>query len=91
MTERSRIVAAGAGRMGRGLAHVFAYAGHDVDLVDLKPRSDREHAEISAAVDGDLRRGLGALVDHGVISASDVDTIQTLHVDRFYLQTTQRD
>jgi 3-hydroxybutyryl-CoA dehydrogenase len=32
------IAALGAGRMGRGIAHAFAYAGHDVLLVDLKDR-----------------------------------------------------
>ena len=32
------IALVGAGRMGRGLAVVFAYAGHDVALIDLKPR-----------------------------------------------------
>ena len=35
-----RIAAAGAGRMGRGLAIVFAYAGHPVSLIDLKERDD---------------------------------------------------
>ncbi len=34
------IAAAGAGRMGQGLAIVFAHAGHPVRLVDLKPRED---------------------------------------------------
>ena len=30
--------ALGAGRMGRGIATAFAYAGHAVWLVDVKPR-----------------------------------------------------
>jgi len=75
MTERSLIAAAGAGRMGRGLAHVFAYAGHTVDLVDLKKRTAAEHAEVASAVDTDLRRGLGAMVDHGVMAAEGLDRI----------------
>jgi len=33
------IAALGAGRMGRGIAHAFAYAGHEVLLVDLKDRT----------------------------------------------------
>jgi 3-hydroxybutyryl-CoA dehydrogenase len=33
------VAALGAGRMGRGIAHAFAYAGHDVLLVDLKDRT----------------------------------------------------
>lgn len=35
---REKIVALGAGRMGRGIAIVFAYAGHPVTLVDFKDR-----------------------------------------------------
>jgi len=33
------IAALGAGRMGRGIATAFAYAGHEVWLIDAKPRS----------------------------------------------------
>jgi 3-hydroxybutyryl-CoA dehydrogenase len=35
---RAPIALVGAGRMGRGLAVVFAYAGHEVTLIDFKPR-----------------------------------------------------
>jgi 3-hydroxybutyryl-CoA dehydrogenase len=38
------IGALGAGRMGRGIAHAFAFAGHEVRIVDVKPRSvDETH------------------------------------------------
>ena len=43
------VAAIGAGRMGRGIAHVFAFAGYHVTLADLKPRSDEEHLAILAA------------------------------------------
>jgi 3-hydroxybutyryl-CoA dehydrogenase len=33
------IAALGAGRMGRGIAHAFAFGGHDVVLIDVKPRT----------------------------------------------------
>ena len=36
---KARIAAVGAGRMGRGTAQVFAYAGHPVTIVDFKPRT----------------------------------------------------
>lgn len=54
-----RIAALGAGRMGRGIGHVFAYAGYTVDVVDFKPRP-REAAErlrdsARAEVAGNLR------------------------------------
>ena len=38
-SERMPIACLGAGRMGRGIAVHFAYAGHDVVLLDLKPRA----------------------------------------------------
>ena len=34
----ARFAAVGAGRMGRGIALAFAWAGHRIDLIDLKPR-----------------------------------------------------
>ena len=33
-----RFAAVGAGRMGRGIAIAFAYAGHPISLVDLRER-----------------------------------------------------
>ena len=35
-----KVAALGAGRMGRGIGHVFAYAGFEVDVIDFKPRQD---------------------------------------------------
>jgi 3-hydroxybutyryl-CoA dehydrogenase len=42
-----RIAAVGAGRMGRGIAVAFAYAGYDVELIDFKPRTPPEHRRIA--------------------------------------------
>ena len=36
---REPIACLGAGRMGRGIAVVFAFAGHDVTVIDFKPRA----------------------------------------------------
>ena len=55
-----RFAAVGAGRMGRGIAIAFAYAGHRIALVDLKPRTsdarqllaDQARAEIRASLEG---------------------------------------
>jgi 3-hydroxybutyryl-CoA dehydrogenase len=44
-----RIAALGAGRMGRGIAHVFAYAGYRVDVLDFKPRAREEAERLRAA------------------------------------------
>jgi len=39
MKSTPNIVALGAGRMGRGIAQMFAYAGHEITILDLKKRS----------------------------------------------------
>jgi 3-hydroxybutyryl-CoA dehydrogenase len=63
------IAALGAGRMGRGIAHVFAYAGHEVRLIDIKPRSaaERENLEREALAEIDstlsMLAALGAFDD----------------------------
>jgi 3-hydroxybutyryl-CoA dehydrogenase len=59
VTQARRVVTLGAGRMGRGIAHAFAYAGHPVTLLDLKPRAPAalaalEH-EARAEIEGNLR------------------------------------
>ena len=54
-----KIAAAGAGRMGRGIAVVFAYAGHPATLVDLKPRdaadAERVRGEAMAEIEQTLK------------------------------------
>ena len=44
---REPIACLGAGRMGRGIAVVFAYAGHKVALVDFKPRDEAAFKTLS--------------------------------------------
>ena len=69
------IASAGAGRMGRGLAVVFALAGHRVSLVDLKQREDAT-AYLDAATT-EIRGTLEMLVACGMIGADDVDRVAT--------------
>ena len=40
--ESLNVVAAGAGRMGRGIGHMFAYADHPVRILDMKARGDAD-------------------------------------------------
>jgi len=49
------IALVGPGRMGRGMAHCFAYAGYPVTVVDLKPREAADYARI----DGEIREEIG--------------------------------
>ncbi len=60
------IASLGAGRMGRGIAHAFAYAGHDVVLVDLKKRSGAEFDALSRAAMSEIDGSLAALSSLGV-------------------------
>lgn len=59
------IVAAGAGRMGRGIAIAFAWAGHAVDLVDLKPREVDAFDALAADARAEIGQALQQLVELG--------------------------
>ena len=65
----ARFAAVGAGRMGRGIAIAFAYAGHRVDLIDLKPRSAADWARLRAEAGAEVKQSLHSLVQLGAISA----------------------
>jgi 3-hydroxybutyryl-CoA dehydrogenase len=66
-----KVAALGAGRMGRGIGHVFAYAGFDVDVIDFKARSDpRRMAEEALA---EIRGNLALLAELGLVD--DVERI----------------
>jgi 3-hydroxybutyryl-CoA dehydrogenase len=71
----ARIVAAGAGRMGRGIAIVFAYAGHDVVLVDLKERPTDDLARLRDEALGEVRATLDMLAGIGLMPPSAVEPI----------------
>jgi 3-hydroxybutyryl-CoA dehydrogenase len=59
------VAALGAGRMGRGIGHVFAYAGFDVDVVDFKPRAD--FARLANEAIAEIRGNLRLLADLGLV------------------------
>ena len=63
----TRIVALGAGRMGRGIGHVFAYAGYRVDVLDFKVRPPAQGAKLRAAALGEIGANLALLRDLGVL------------------------
>ncbi|MFO1157883.1 MAG: 3-hydroxybutyryl-CoA dehydrogenase [Reyranellaceae bacterium] len=70
-----RIALVGAGRMGRGLAVVFAYAGHDVTLIDLKDRSCDAFASLATEAEGEIVAILGTLARLGFFSADQAGAI----------------
>lgn len=69
------IACLGAGRMGRGIAVVFAYAGHEVALVDFKPRAAADFARLAAEALADVRGILETLARIGLMDAAHVETL----------------
>jgi 3-hydroxybutyryl-CoA dehydrogenase len=61
--------------MGRGLAVVFAYAGYDVVLIDLKRRDGASFARLAEEARGEVIATLSTLAQLGFFTASDVAAI----------------
>jgi 3-hydroxybutyryl-CoA dehydrogenase len=72
---RARIAAAGAGRMGRGIAIAFAWGGHEVDLVDLKPRDPAASARLAADARAEIASSLAMLAELGAMPADAIDRL----------------
>jgi 3-hydroxybutyryl-CoA dehydrogenase len=70
-----RFAAVGAGRMGRGIAIAFAYAGHRIALIDLRPRSDEAWQRLRDEARAEIEASLSGLAQLGVIDASQVERI----------------
>jgi len=73
--ELPRFAAVGAGRMGRGIAIAFAYAGHRISLVDLRPRSDEAWQKLRGEARAEIEGSLSGLARLGVIDAAQVAAI----------------
>lgn len=75
MQSPIRFAAVGAGRMGRGIAIAFAYAGHPIHLIDLRQRSDVDWDNLTRNVRAEIFASLSALAELGAISMTDVPRI----------------
>jgi 3-hydroxybutyryl-CoA dehydrogenase len=73
MTDQ--IIALGAGRMGRGIAVVFAFAGHDVTIIDFKPRDPEGFTRLAADVDAEIQATLAMLARIGLMQPAQVAPI----------------
>ena len=74
--ERAVIAAVGGGRMGRGVAIVFAYAGHSVRLIDVKQgRTADDFDRLSKEAGAEIRATLQMLVELGLAPEGSVETI----------------
>lgn len=74
-SPRPLIAAVGAGRMGRGIAHAFAYAGHEVRLLDAKPRDASGYDALKREALAEVRGSLTTLASLGQFDAVHIDTI----------------
>jgi 3-hydroxybutyryl-CoA dehydrogenase len=71
----ARFAAVGAGRMGRGIAIAFAYAGHRIALVDLRPRTPATWSRLCEEARGEIRGALEGLAALGALAPSQVGAI----------------
>jgi 3-hydroxybutyryl-CoA dehydrogenase len=72
---RPAIACLGAGRMGRGIAVAFAYAGHAVTMVDVKPRSAEQFAVLEAEARGEVGKTLASLARFGLLTDGDAEAV----------------
>ncbi len=75
MSARAAIACLGAGRMARGIAVAFAYAGHGVTIVDVKARDAAERARVAAAARAEVSDALTALAGLGLFPAAAIPAI----------------
>ncbi|MEK2605207.1 3-hydroxybutyryl-CoA dehydrogenase [Burkholderia arboris] len=71
----TRIHVLGAGRMGQGIALVFAFAGLDVTLIDFKPRDAAGWQAFDARTRDEMVRPLHAQIALGRIDAAQADAV----------------
>jgi 3-hydroxybutyryl-CoA dehydrogenase len=73
--SRPVIACLGAGRMGRGIAVAFAYAGHTVTILDFKPRDAGMFEALADEALNEIRNTLMSLSRFGLLAPEDVDQI----------------
>jgi len=69
------IACLGAGRMGRGIAVAFAYAGHAVTMIDVKPRSAEQFAKLETEALDEVRKTLVSLGRFGLLKDGEAETL----------------
>ena len=75
MAARPSIACLGAGRMGRGIAIAFAYAGHAVTMIDVKVRSAEQFAKLKSEALDEVRKTLASFSRFGLLRETDADTV----------------
>ncbi|GAB3767329.1 3-hydroxybutyryl-CoA dehydrogenase [Ramlibacter monticola] len=70
-----RFAAVGAGRMGRGIAISFAYAGYRIALVDLRRRTPRALQALHEEAGAEIRGALQGLAKLGAVREEQIPEI----------------
>jgi len=76
-TAVKHIAAIGAGRMGRGIAVTFAIAGYNVDVIDMKLRSDAEFSILAQQAQTEIASTLTMLVRVKLIDSTQCANAQS--------------
>jgi len=61
--------------MGRGIAVAFAYAGHAVTMIDVKPRTAEQFDKLRAEAHDEVRKTLASLTRFGLLNNSEAETV----------------
>ena len=72
---RPEIACLGAGRMGRGIAVAFAYAGHAVTMIDVKTRSAEQFASLEVEALAEVSKTLASLARFGLLTDKEAEAI----------------
>ena len=75
MNARLMIACLGAGRMGRGIAVAFAYAGHAVTMIDVKARSAEQFAKLEDEALDEVGKTLASLSRFGLLTAEEAKAV----------------
>jgi 3-hydroxybutyryl-CoA dehydrogenase len=73
--SRARIAVVGPGRMGVGIAQVFAFAGHEVDLIDIKERSESDTERVLNEASKQIQNNLEFMASLNLLDKSVVKLI----------------
>jgi 3-hydroxybutyryl-CoA dehydrogenase len=75
MASAERILCLGAGRMGRGIAVCFAYAGHEVTILDAKPRDAAGFAVLAQVALDEVQTTFATLAGLGLFDAAHIPAL----------------
>jgi 3-hydroxybutyryl-CoA dehydrogenase len=75
VTARPAIACLGAGRMGRGIAVAFAYAGHDVTLIDVKVRPTEQFEKLRVEALDEIRKTLASLARFDLLKETEAEAV----------------